>query len=184
MKISAKQTAVLFSVLLALDIAGRLTPHAPNFTPLAATALFASFLFESTVAAALVPLLALGITDGFLGATDWRIMAAVYLSLALPALFGRRLKAELAVRRILPAALSSSVIFFTVTNFAVWRFAGSYAPDLNGLAQCYLAALPFLKNTLAGDLVWSTVLFGAYAIVRMPVTGMRLPICGLTVARD
>jgi hypothetical protein len=37
-----------------------------------------------------------------------------------------------------------------------------YAHDLNGLVLCYVAALPFLYNTVAGDMLWTTLLFGAW----------------------
>ena len=36
---------VILAVLIALGVAGRLLPHPPNFTPMAAIALFAGFIF-------------------------------------------------------------------------------------------------------------------------------------------
>jgi hypothetical protein len=173
MKVFTKKNAVLFLLLVALDVAARLTPHAPNFTPLAATALFASFLFESSALAALVPGLALGISDCFLGAYDWRIMISVYASLAFPVLLRRYLKADLAAGRIFGSALVSSILFFAATNFAVWSFAGFYTRDLHGLLQCYLAAIPFFQNTLAGDIVWTAALFGSYAVARKLVSALH-----------
>jgi hypothetical protein len=51
-----------------------------------------------------------------------------------------------------------------------------YAPNLSGLVACYVAALPFagtnapplgfFGNQLAGDLFYSALLFGAYALLR------------------
>jgi len=166
MRVSLRKAVGLSLLLVALDTTMRLTPHPPNFTPLAASALFASFLFESSVLAAAIPMLALGISDYFIGAYDWHIMMVVYLSLAFPALFGRYLQKNnrLAQTRVLSAALASSVVFFLTTNFAVWYFADLYARDVKSLLQCYIVAIPFFKNTVSGDLLWSGVLFGSYAI--------------------
>jgi hypothetical protein len=59
-----------------------------------------------------------------------------------------------------PLALGSSLFFFTSTNFAVWVSSGMYAHDLDGLIRCYVAALPFLQNTVVGDMFWTALLFG------------------------
>ena len=69
-------------------------------------------------------------------------------------------------RVVVPAALTCSLIFFAVTNLAVWAFSGMYSLDLTGLIQCYTLALPFLKYTIAGDLFWAAVLFGGAWLVQ------------------
>ena len=56
------------------------------------------------------------------------------------------------------------MLFFTVTNLAVWAFSGMYPDTGTGLVACYAAALPFFQNTLAGDLWFSTILFGGMAL--------------------
>src|SRR5262245_35392811 len=56
---------------------------------------------------------------------------------------------------LLSLCLASSVTFFLTTNFAVWAFEGIYSHDLAGLTACYVAALPFFKNTIIGDLFWT-----------------------------
>jgi hypothetical protein len=61
---------------------------------------------------------------------------------------------------VIAAMLSCSLIFFAVTNFAVWAFNGMYPMNFQGLTQCYIAALPFLDKTVMGDLFWTAVLFG------------------------
>lgn len=48
---------------------------------------------------------------------------------------------------LLPAA---SLSFFLISNFGVWLFW--YPRSFEGLLSCYLAALPFYRNTLIGDL--------------------------------
>jgi hypothetical protein len=165
MRISGKHTAVLFVFMVVLDVVARLSPHAPDFMPLAATALFASFLFPSRALAGLVPISALAISDCFIGAYDWRIMMVVYASLAFPVLLRRFLGEQVSPARVIVSSLTSSIVFFTASNFAVWAFSGMYSRDRLGLFQCYVSAIPFFQNTLTGDLFWSGILFGGYWLV-------------------
>jgi len=147
--------------LVGLDVVARVAPHAPNVTPIAASAVFAGMMLRSRALALAVPLLAMLVSDLVVGAYDWRIMGVVYAALALPALLARWGRARPMVV-LAPLVLSSSLLFYATTNFAVWAFSGMYAHDLNGLVQCYVAALPFLYNTVAGDALWTTLLFGTW----------------------
>src|SRR5262249_11576511 len=147
--------------LVGLDVVARLAPHAPNVTPIAASALFAGMVLRSRALALAVPLSAMLVSDLLVGAYDWRIMGVVYAALALPALLGRCGRAASPVLPP-PLVLSSSLLFFATTNFAVWAFSGMYAHDLHGLTHCYVAALPFLYNTVIGDMVWATLLLGSW----------------------
>jgi hypothetical protein len=147
--------------LVGLDVVARLAPHAPNVTPIAASALFAGMVLRSRTLALAVPLSALLLSDLVVGTYDWRIMGVVYAALALPALAARWGRARPMVV-LAPLVLSSSLLFFATTNFAVWAFSGMYAHDLHGLMHCYVAALPFLGNTVAGDMLWTTLLFGTW----------------------
>jgi hypothetical protein len=152
--------------LIALVVAGRLLPHAPNFTPIAASALFAGMVLRSRVLAFAVPVIAMLASDALIGFDDWRVSATVYGSVMLPVLYGlwaRPLRRPVALA---PLAVSSSLTLFVTSNFAVWAFSGMYAPDLGGLATCYVAALPFLKNAVAGDLLWCIALFGGLWLAR------------------
>jgi hypothetical protein len=147
--------------LVGLDIVARLAPHAPNVTPIAASAMFAGMVLRSSAVALAVPISALLLSDLVVGSYDWRIMGVVYAALALPALAARWGRARPVVV-LAPLVLSSSLLFFATTNFAVWAFSGMYAHDFHGLVLCYVAALPFLWNTVAGDMLWTTLLFGTW----------------------
>src|SRR6516162_752366 len=147
--------------LVGLDIVARLAPHAPNVTPIAASALFAGMVLRSRALALAVPLAAMLVSDLVVGAYDWRVMSVVYAALALPALLARWGRTRSAVL-LPPLVLSSSLFFFATTNFAVWAFSGMYAHDVHGLVHCYVAALPFLQNTVIGDMFWATLLFGSW----------------------
>lgn len=150
-------------LLVAICIAGRMVSHAPNFTPIAATALFAAFLFKSRVAF-IVPLSAMLISDFFIGFYQWQIMLVVYAALVVPTLLGLMLRKRLTTTRVAGCAVGSSVVFFLSTNFAVWAFSGMYPISTAGLTSCYLAALPFFRYSLTGDLVWSAAMFGGYLL--------------------
>ena len=160
MALPATELALVLS-LVALDVVVRLAPHAPNFTPVAASALFAGAVLRSRPLALAVPLAAMFVSDLVLGFHDWVVTGVVYAALALPALLGMWARARSTVL-LAPLALGSSLFFFTSTNFAVWVSSGMYAHDLDGLIRCYVAALPFLQNTVVGDMFWTALLFGGW----------------------
>jgi hypothetical protein len=167
--------------LVTLDIVARVAPHAPNVTPIAASAVFAGMVLRSRALALAVPVAALLLSDLVVGSYDWRIMGVVYAALALPALAARWGRARPVVV-LAPLVLSSSLLFFATTNFAVWAFSGMYAHDLHGLVHCYVAALPFLWNTVAGDALWTTLLFGAWWSAKFLLAQARLTADGMSAA--
>jgi hypothetical protein len=148
--------------LIGLDVGARLVSHAPDFTPVAATGLFAASILRTRALAVLVPTAGMALGDAVLGFYDLRVMVVVYAALTLPACVAFLPRRLCGPRLIAPLLPSCSLIFFTVTNFAVWAFSPLYAPNAAGLVKCYVAALPFWRNMLAGDLLWSLVLFGLY----------------------
>jgi hypothetical protein len=154
----------LLLVLLALGVAGRLLPHPPNVAPIAALALFGGFAFQRGPALALAGG-ALLVSDAVIGFYAPILMASVYLGLLFPVVFRAWLRQHLSVLRIGTAAVAGSLVFFVTSNLAVWAFSGWYPRTLDGLAACFLAALPFFQYTLLGDLLWAGVLFGAYAVI-------------------
>ncbi len=142
----------------------RLIPHPPNFAPIAAMALFGGAHFTKKWAAFLVPLLALLITDLIIGfhGTMW----AVYLSFVLIVVIGMVMIKKKKVSNIFLASVSSSVLFFVVSNFGVWLTGPYYSKDIAGFAACYTAAIPFFHYTLLGDLFFVALIFGAYELIK------------------
>ena len=151
---------LLVALLVGLGVAARLLPHALNFSPIVASALFAGAVLRHRSLALLVPLGAMLLSDLAIGFDDWRIASVVYAAMAFPVAVGIVARRYRLSRALLPATLSCSLMFFVTTNFAVWAFGGLYSLDWAGLTACYVAALPFLKYTLAGDLFWTAALFG------------------------
>ncbi len=162
---------VILAVLIALGVAGRLLPHPPNFTPMAAIALFAGFIFLKRYMAVIAVILTMLLTDyfafGYLSA-EWfasKSMWVVYLALLFPIVFKNFLQKKLGLFRVAGAALASSTVFFVATNFAVWAFTPMYEKTWAGLVLCYTMAIPFFQNTIAGDLIWSGAIFGSYYLL-------------------
>jgi len=158
---------VLLAALIAGAAALRLIPHPPNFAPIGALALFGGVCFADRRLAFLLPLAALFLSDLALGLHV--LVPVVYGSFAVNVLLGRWLRRR---RRLIPLALATlagSVQFFLVTNFACWLLW--YPHTSEGLLACYVAAVPFFRNTLLGDALFVTALFGAMALAeaRFPV---------------
>jgi len=156
---------------IAAAAALRLVPHPPNFSPIDAMALFSGAYLGRRALAFAAPLGALLLSDLVLG--FYSGMWVQYLAVGLVVLLS-----WLALRRVSPlrigvAAVASSVLFFVVTNFAVWLLSGMYPSTLPGLAACYVAAIPFFQNTVAGDLFYSGLLFGGFALLERAVPALR-----------
>ncbi len=140
----------------------------PNFSAVAAAALFAGFLFRRNLLAALaVPLAAMVLSDLMIGGYDWRQMIVVYAALAAPALLGRRIAAPIsnaARAAMVPlSSLAASMLFFLASNAAVWAWSGMYDHSPAGFLDCFVSALPFFRYTILGDLAFSLSLFALYA---------------------
>ena len=166
----------LFILLAAIIVAAllRLVPHPPNFTPIAAMALFSGAYLGRGDLAFVAPLAALVFSDLVLGFYPEAMF--VYVSVAATVLIGRTLAKHRTILRVGGAALASSVLFFIVTNFGVWLVMDYYPKNLAGLAACYVAAIPFFQNTLAGDLFYTGALFGGFALLDRAVSGrLRQP---------
>ena len=164
----------LVAFLIAFDVATRLLPHAPGVWPVAASALFAGRILRIPALALIVPLAATALSNMALANDDWRVTLVVYVAISVPALAGMLTRRWRGPLPIVAAMMSCSLIFFATTNFAVWAFNGMYPMNFQGLAQCYLAAVPFLDKTVMGDLFWTAVLFGgAWAVHNLPALARR-----------
>lgn len=163
--------------LIALGALVRISSHLsdfsffpPNFAPIGGMALFAGAYIAGS-RGFFLPLAALLLSDFIIGFYDPIVMIAVYASFAVMTLIGRLLKQHPGIVPTAGAALASSTLFFLITNFAEWlRPESFYAPTLAGLAQAYVAAIPFFRYTIAGDLCFTAFFFISYALARRWVT--------------
>lgn len=133
----------------------RILPHPANIAPIAGLALFSGAKFDKK-AALLLPMGAMILSDIFLG--FHATVPFVYGSFILIALIGRFLK-KWSFQTLFVACISSSLLFFFITNFGVWLTSSIYVKNLSGLMTSYLMGLPFLRNTIIGDLLYSFTFF-------------------------
>tara|TARA_A100000164_G_scaffold316154_1_gene296074 strand:+ start:217 stop:777 length:561 start_codon:yes stop_codon:yes gene_type:complete len=171
--ISNKNNFYFVLGLILIASFARIIPHYPNFTPLCAIALFGGKYFNNKYLAYLLPLLALWFSDIlinnfvlsnyfdgftlFYSGFYWQ-----YGSFILITLIGRKTLNNLSFARLLGIGISSSLLFFIISNFGVWISSSFYSKDIFGLATCYIAAVPFYYGTLTGTIFYSFFLFGSY----------------------
>jgi hypothetical protein len=165
----SRLAALILMIVAAASL--RLVPHPPNFSPIDAMALFSgAYLGRRTIAFA-VPIVALLLSDLVIG--GYPGMLFQYVSVALIVLVGMTALASVTILRLIGTALFSSLLFFVISNLGVWLVSGMYAHNLGGLADCYVAAIPFFQNTVAGDLFYVALLFGGFALLQKLVPSLR-----------
>jgi len=159
-----------------------------NFTAIGALCLF-SGAYLSRKQAILLVLGVMWATDLFLNnvvyaayyeSFQWHGNIWVYLALAYVVILSRWFLKFVTAPRIMMAAFLGALVFFLLTNFESWIRLPEYTKDLDGLLQAYSGALPFLKNTLISNMVYSFVLFGVY---EMALRGTRVLIPSLVRSR-
>lgn len=141
----------------------RLLPHAPNFAPIGALALFVG-VYTTRRWLFLSPLAVMFLSDVFVGFYDWKTMFVVYLGFLAYVLIGRIVKDNKSIFTIIGGTFAGALLFYLTTNFAVWAFSGMYPHTLQGLILCYEMALPFFRNTLMGDIFYVGVFVGSYEL--------------------
>lgn len=171
-----KKFIILFVLaIFFVSIATRLLPHPANFTPITALALFAgTYLAVKTRWALLLPLFAMAISDTIIGTYDWRVMISVYGSFFVVALIGMLVARKKNVGTILFATFSSSLLFFIVTNAAVWGFSAMYPLTLQGLLMSFTMALPFFRHAVLGDVMYVGLFFGVYELAMSYAPSLKL----------
>lgn len=167
--LSARTLAILTGIFAAA--AFRMVPHPPNFAPIGAMALFGGAMLGKRWLAFAAPFGALLLSDAILGfhSTMW----ATYLGFGLIVALGMVALKQRSALRVAGASLAASAIFFAISNFAVWLGSVFYPQTLAGLAACYAAAIPFFGNTVAGDLFFSAMLFGGFALMERGFPQLR-----------
>ena len=143
---------VVFGLVI-LAVITRLLPHPPNFAPITSIALFTGFHFVNKRLALFIPIVSMFLTDLYLGVHS--LMPIIYCAFVLISLIGLKAKSL-----SLLTVFSASVAFFIISNLGVWYFY--YPLTWAGLSSCFILAIPFFINTIAGDLFFTSVLQFSY----------------------
>ena len=173
---------ILFILLAAFS---RTLPHPANFSPLAAIGLFGAAFFDRKWQTFLIPIAATWLSDLFInnyiyaeyypsftwfyGGFYWQY--GCYLLIAVVGIFMLK---TINTTRVVGAALMATALFFLVTNFGVWLGSRVYPQNFAGLMTCYAAGIPFLKGTLLGNLFYSGLLFGGFALLQQKLSFLKL----------
>jgi len=170
---TSKQNITRMAVIAAMMLLAaftRLIPHPFNFTAVMALALFGGAKFKNTSLAIVLPLIVMLITDAILG--FYSLMPFVYGCIVVTALIGTAVGRKSNPAYVIGGSLISSVLFFLVTNAAVWYHNPQFTQDPSGLMMCYDIAVPFFRNQLFGDLFFNFILFGSYRLVKSKVPSL------------
>lgn len=165
-----RTTMALVGFLIAAGVLLRVTRHyelltlPPNFAPVSAIAMFAAVTLPRRWAFA-IPVVLMLLSDWLIGFYHLPIMLTVYASFGVSTIIGFWLKRRLSVGRVIGSSLAGSAWFFLATNAADWGFGNWYVHTPAGLWQAYAAGLPFFRNTVLGDLIYTGAAFGVYGAV-------------------
>ena len=176
---------VVLIILILLAAFSRVIPHMPNFSPLGAIAIFGAAYFHKKWQAFFIPIAATWLSDLYLNNViyakyhpdfTWFYSGFywIYGTYLLIALAGILIVRKVTIGRVIAASLTSTVLFFIITNFICWPGSKMYTQDISGLVTCYAAGLPFIKGTLLGDLFYSAVLFGGFALAQKKFPWLRM----------
>lgn len=160
-----------------------------NLTPIGAMALFGGHYFSDARKAFTLPLLTLFISDvvvmklfypEFTNGLLYDGWMWTYLAFALMVLIGKAIK-RVSVKSVFVSAFAAALAHWIISDFGVWM-AGRidistglpFTRDAEGLFRCYVLAIPYFKYTLAGNLLYSAILFGSFEIARLRIAGLSL----------
>lgn len=169
-------------IFTVITIVSRLTPMVYNFSPIIGLSLFGAAYIESRKLSFAVPLVLIYLTDFIINNTVFRqffpnheglvwfssYMIWGFLSYILVVAIGRWLLRKVNIKTLTISALSSSVVFFLISNFGVWISSNgiTYSKDFAGLILCYEMALPFFRSSFMGDMMSTAIIFGGYFILQ------------------
>ena len=139
-----------------------LIPHIWNFTAVGALAIFAGALFSNKKLAFIMPLAAMAISDLFIG-NGFSLL--VYLGFTAMVACGFLLREKVNVTNVALASFISASVFYLITNFAFFYPISLYPHNISGVLTSYAAGLPFFRNMLVGNLVFSAVLFSSFYLL-------------------
>lgn len=144
----------------------RLVPHPANLIPVGAFALFVG-VFVKSKWAIVIPVFVMVISDLVIGTHN--LILFTWGSLLLFTVIGWMIRKGGTMRTV-EGALSGSVLFYLITNYAVWQFTPLYSKTFGGLMQSYMMALPFFRNSLVGNLFYTAVFFSIYYVLEAAIT--------------
>jgi len=168
-----KQNTTLLLIVIAMILTAaisRVAFYPITYSPMIAIALFGGAVIKDKKWAFAIPLLAMflsdflfevtGIATGFWG---WGQLVG-YGIFGIITLLGFAIK-KVNISGVVGFSLLSTGLFFLLSNSSVWLLDTSltYPKTAAGFMSCLTAGIPFLKNDILTNLLYSGVFFGGYA---------------------
>ncbi len=161
---------IFITSAILLAAMSRLIPHIPNFTPIAAMALFGGVYFSDKRLAFIIPLIAMLLSDIAMqllfGWGFHNTMIYVYIGFVLTSMIGMMVRRKVSILSVTAGSIAASILFFIITNFGFWAASG-FQMGIAGLNTAYIMGLPFFAPTLLGDLFFNGVLFGVFYLAQL-----------------
>jgi hypothetical protein len=175
----------VISAIILLVAMSRLIPHPANFAPIGGMALFGAAYYSKRYWVFVIPIVSMWLADLVLNNVVyaryfdhfvWFYQGFywTYVAFILIGLIGFLTLKKIRIQNLILASLSASIVFFLLSNFGVWASTNMYPKNISGLIACYTAGLPFFKNTIMGDLVYTGVLFGAFEFAQRRIPVLQL----------
>lgn len=153
-------------IIILIGAVLRVVPHAANFAPIGAIALFGGVYLSKRWSLA-IPLAAMIVSDFFIGFDSVSSRLTVYGAFALIGLVGMLVAKRKNFATVIGGSLAASAIFFVVTNFAYFYPTKMYPHNWQGIVAAYTAGIPFVRNTVISDFVYVAAFFGSYELVSL-----------------
>jgi hypothetical protein len=143
-----------------------------NFTPIGAIALFGGTYFTNRYKAYAVPLITLLVSDIFVTYSytgEWTLFyggfAWVYICFAAMVFIGSLIK-TVNFASVFAASLAGVLLHWLITDIQPWLGGTMYSKGIEGYFQSLMAAIPFEKNLLLGNLVFGAILYGGFELAK------------------
>lgn len=143
-----------------------------NFTPIGAIALFGGTYFTNRYKAYAIPLLTLFVSDIFINYSytgEWTLFYGgfvwVYICFAAMVFIGSLIK-KATVINVFAASLAGVLLHWLVTDIQPWLGGTLYSKGIEGYFQSLIAAIPFERNLLLGNLLFGAILYGGFELAK------------------
>lgn len=181
-------TIIAVILLMTICAFARLIPHMPNFTPVESLTIFGAAYLTKKHWAFFLSVLVIYLSDFIINNTVARsffpdvhgivwfssYMMYNFVAMALIVLVSSKIISKVTFKNVGMSILLASVIFFIITNFGAWVYEKSlYSNDFRGLMASFMAGIPFFRNSLLSNIIFTTVIFGSFEIYKSIATRQK-----------
>lgn len=152
---------------IVVGVMGRFIVHLPDATPLTALCLLSPIYFSKRVSI-FVMIITMMLSDFVLHIFMhyplyglWTVFT--YSGWLCVILLGTMFAARMTVLCAAYLSVFGALFFWMWTNFGTWMTTTLYPHSFAGLLACYVAALPFLRNSMIASVMWTSAIMWVVA---------------------